>query len=270
MLAGQGSRGSRLLYPSVFFTALALLCCVFYFYSPHVGPSNFAAVVIETNPPSNLNALVLHFAAVLGPQWKIIIYTLEENWTTPQSPSIQRAIASNTVEIRFLPPGTDFPDGRVYSRFLTSPWLWEQLSDASRVLMFQTDSMICSNSPRKIDDYLQYDFIGAPIDPSRGRGYNGGLSLRNPQIMLAITQAESNEGNEWEDRWFFNMLESRLEEGVVLPSVEVAKTFAVETMFYETPLGYHQAFRWLPEEYKSAIEAWCPEIGMAGQKRTPP
>ena len=54
----------------------------------------------------------------------------------------------------------------------------------------------------------------------------------------------SNEsgGNDvsFEDQWFYSRLKER---GANLPS-EVARTFAVETIYYERPLGYHQPQRW--------------------------
>jgi hypothetical protein len=39
-----------------------------------------------------------------------------------------------------------------------------------------------------MEDFLEYDFIGAPIDPDLGfgEGFNGGLSLRNRSLMLDI------------------------------------------------------------------------------------
>lgn len=41
-----------------------------------------------------------------------------------------------------------------------------------------------------MEDFLQYDFIGAPIDPKLGfgEGFNGGLSLRNRSMMLDIVR----------------------------------------------------------------------------------
>ena len=49
------------------------------------------------------------------------------------------------------------------------------------------------------------------------------------------------------------------DEGAIwLPSMEVARTFAVETIDYPHPLGVHQVGRWLKEQMYS-LDEWCPE-----------
>lgn len=47
-----------------------------------------------------------------------------------------------------------------------------------------------------------------------------------------------------------------------LPSIETAKTFAVETMWHDSPLGFHQVGRWQKKNLKK-IEKWCPEYKLA-------
>jgi len=51
------------------------------------------------------------------------------------------------------------------------------------------------------------------------------------------------------------------EEGAInLPSMEIARTFAVETIDYPHPLGVHQVNRWLKEEeHMLSLDEWCPE-----------
>jgi len=49
------------------------------------------------------------------------------------------------------------------------------------------------------------------------------------------------------------------DEGTIhLPSLEVARTFSVETIDYPHPLGVHQVHRWLDEQMLS-LDEWCPE-----------
>jgi len=53
----------------------------------------------------------------------------------------------------------------------------------------------------------------------------------------------------------------RTELGAInLPSIDIAKTFAVETIDYPYPLGVHQVHRWLKEsEQELSLDEWCPE-----------
>lgn len=228
------------------------------------------AVVIETQMTANLIPLMLHFSSVLGPTWTVVLFTLEEGWTEPSSPSFRRAVKAGRFEIRFLPPHTILTDSGSVSRFLTSPWIWEQVERAPRILLFQTDSIICSRSGKAVEDFFDYDFVGAPIDEKFGKGYNGGLSLRNPALFLSVVR-DSNfaaSGAEFEDQWFYSELKARADRGmgVNLPGQDVAKTFSVETIYYDQPLGYHQAKRWQSENMDQ-VEEWCPEVKMVIDRR---
>ncbi len=137
----------------------------------------------------NLIPIILHFSAVLGPSWQIVLFTMEPTWKMPASVPFRRAVEEKRIRVQFLPPETNMADWWNVSLFLLKPWLWEQLKSASRVLLFQTDSIICSNSAHKIEDFMEWDFIGAPYARYIGPGYNGGLSLRNPNLILEILKA---------------------------------------------------------------------------------
>jgi hypothetical protein len=66
-----------------------------------------------------------------------------------------------------------------------------------------------------------------------------------------------------EDQWYYwKMLEMAPETGVNLPPDDVAQMFAVETVWYDTPLGYHQVERWQGNRLKD-VERWCPEYKLA-------
>ncbi|KAF9872904.1 hypothetical protein CkaCkLH20_09767 [Colletotrichum karsti] len=222
---------------------------------------NNVAVIIETDTSRvpNLVPVMLHFATVLGPSWPLVLVTLEATWKPPSSPAFLRLVDSNQIRIKFLPPTTVMTDHHSVSVFLASPWIWEQFKSAHRVLLFQADSILCSKSTSRIEDFIEWDLIGAPIAPQFGQGYNGGLSLRNPKLMYEITtDPNTTLGNDFEDQWFNARVKERNGK---LPSAEQAMKFAVETIYYETPLGYHQPLRWQKENIEKMAE-WCPEIGL--------
>lgn len=218
------------------------------------------AVIVESSMIPNLIPVMLHFATVLGPAWGMVLFTLRDNWVEPLSAPFQRLQDEGRVEVRFLPEGTKLADSGSVSRFLTSPWLWEQVIDAKRVLLFQSDSILCARSEERVEDYFKYDLVGAPIAEQYGQGFNGGLSVRNPRVFLNVTRSVdfASSGHEFEDQYFYAELKKA---GAELPTVEAAMTFAVETMYYETPLGYHQPQRWQAAKMGN-IEEWCPEVKM--------
>jgi hypothetical protein len=195
------------------------------------------------------------------------------------SAPFQREVNQGRFRLRTLPPEAHLNTHASVSGFFTSPWFWEQMAPAEHVLMFQADSIICSKSPERIDDFLQYDFVGAPVDSERGlgMGYNGGLSIRNRSMCLDIVQThdwqeerhgDHSQGNiDYEDQWFakkMRELPSRPDgsPGANLPTTDVAMRFSVETMWHERPLGFHQATVWQPGKMDEIL-AWCPEYKMA-------
>lgn len=218
------------------------------------------AVIIESDVVPNLVPLMLHFANVLGPAWGMILFTIQDRWVEPLSPAFQRLLANGRIGVRFLPTGTDLTSSAAVSQFLTSVWVWEQLQAAHRILLFQSDSILCAKSEARVEDYFEYDLVGAPINAVYGLGYNGGLSIRNPRLFLQVVRETDflTSGQKFEDQFFYDELRMR---GARMPSEDVAKTFSVETIYYETPLGYHQPQRWQAPNM-AAIEEWCPEVKM--------
>lgn len=169
-----------------------------------------AAVIIETRFRQNLIPLILHFSAVLGPQWPVLIYTSAESvGQFSASAALARYLRLSLIQIRILPQTVLFTDSDSVSAFLTNSWIWESLAPAEHILLFQSDSMLCGNAARSVEDYFDYDFIGAPIRGEFGKGYNGGLSLRKRSSVLRVLgtwdwEETKKDGDRFEDQWFYN------------------------------------------------------------------
>ena len=228
--------------------------------SPSSKPTKIATI-IENRPLPNLVPIILHFAVMLGPDWPIRIFHSSENAALLYKSSALARLVSNG-HVKLIESTLSLGSHDKVSELLTRPWFWNQLAPATHVLLFQADSILCSNSPHKVEDYLEYDFIGAPIDPQYGHGYNGGLSLRNRTKMLEIIDSfDWNETRKFEDQWFYEKLQVMPSN---LPPPDVACTFSVETMWYPTPLGVHQIERWQGANL-AELQEWCPEYKLAGK-----
>lgn len=169
----------------------------------NISTSNKVAVIVETRQSGGLIPLVLHFASVLGPDWPVLIYTPAENFGSfHTSHALLRYIKAGRIVIRPLADGVYFPNWDSVSEFITQKWMWEDLAPAEHVLIFQADSVLCANSVRSVEDFFEWDLIGAPIKPQLGIGYNGGLSLRKRRTMLRVLD-EFDWKKDPEDQWFF-------------------------------------------------------------------
>ena len=97
------------------------------------------------------------------------------------------------------------------SQFLTTLWLYEVvLQPAEWLLVFQTDSMLCSNSRQSLNSWLGYDWVGAPWVPEGGMGGNGGLSLRRVSSIIDVLRKRQREpGDIPEDVFLSTLLNDR-------------------------------------------------------------
>ena len=119
-----------------------------------------------------------------------------------------------------------------YNQYMKSHEFWGQVK-GKKILTFQTDTLLLRHG---IDDFLKYDYIGAPwIKPKEERFIgNGGLSLRTKSVMLDISDKHKDYEPRWEDIFFVKWLDDNQ-----LPDIETAMKFSVENLFHPRPFGLH-------------------------------
>jgi hypothetical protein len=197
------------------------------------------AVIVEFRTTDLLVTVIHNVNHHIPSTWPIQIFHGKDNQNFIQNSTLAPLIASGKIFLTLLE--------EVYGRkrtdeLLTNPKFWERVR-GEKILFFQIDSIMCSNSPHKITDFLQYDYVGAPWDPSWYSFSkvdlvgNGGFSLRSRSKILALLALVPYNSKVPEDVWYSTNL--RRVNGSIAP-VDVAKTFAVESVYYERPLGIHR------------------------------
>ena len=130
-----------------------------------------------------------------------------------------------------------------YNLLLTSPTFWSNFILWDRVLIFQYDSMILREG---IEEFYEYDYIGASWKWTDEYAGNGGLSLRNPSVMFDICRNFHNIQELNEDHFIVKtMHENKI--GNLAP-IEVADKFSCEAKFILGTVGYHAIDAWLSKE----------------------
>ena len=156
--------------------------------------SRFRAATVLHKPCSTLGYTLTNFASNLGPDWPILI--LHNDDVSPhleRNKIVRLQKKSGVLHTASLErngfPALSSANSSSYSKLLSSTRFWSAMK-AEHVLIFQTDSVLCSMSPWSIEDFLRYDYIGAPwIDRWYGMDIgNGGLSLRKTKTMIRITE----------------------------------------------------------------------------------
>lgn len=133
-----------------------------------------------------------------------------------------------------------------YNKYLCSKEMWNRF-DSEYVLIIQHDSAILRTG---IEEFLGYDFIGAPIKHIPFPAMNGGFSLRKKSAMLNVIENIPYTGGN-EDMYFCNGLKQL---GGNLPTFEVANKFSCETYFTLGSLGCHAIEKWLTPEQCEQIK----------------
>lgn len=127
-----------------------------------------------------------------------------------------------------------------YNKLLTSEEFWNSIK-FDKVLITQMDAEILRHG---IEQFLQYDYIGAPWK-FQGHGGNGGFSLRTKKVMLDIIKAFPYEGagsHGYEDVYFSNHIDKV--GGKLAPRSECEK-FSVETILAFDTFGAHAIDKYL-------------------------
>ena len=130
--------------------------------------------------------------------------------------------------------------------------------DADATLVVQWDGMPCNRSVWT-DDFLQYDYIGAPwggCDPELAVG-NGGFSLRSRRLANALVKLKISCNNQLaegdaEDVLICRHNRATLQDmGCIFAPPDLACRFSVENEAVATSFGFHGVFnfpRLLPEQ----------------------
>lgn len=194
---------------------------------PH-GRSDFSAVLIEFRDHPWMEGVLNNMASVYGDKnvSLVIVHGIDN------CESVRR-ITRGWEHVALIRLPVNNIDIEGYNNLLTDYKFWEMFK-SKMVLIFQTDTLI----RKPIDkEFFSYDYVGSPwsfhMEGTKGVG-NGGWSLRNVSTMKSICR-EHNRGNLYEDVFFSRHCYS-------IPTLEVARRFGVETLYYPDPCGLHKPY----------------------------
>jgi len=139
------------------------------------------AVLIEYRCFPHLEFLVRNAILKLGDKWSHTVVCGNLNY------DFMVAMCANiSPEITVIKTDYDNLNQSTYSELLANKSFWEMFS-GEKILLYQEDSCIFKSN---IDDFLQWDYIGAPWPKSQNDTPNcvgnGGFSLRTTQCMIDV------------------------------------------------------------------------------------
>lgn len=219
----------------------------------------YLAVIVDDRASLLVVNAVMNVLQHLPLDWKVQVITLRENWWFYNQSSLNSYIRHNRVFLTSLDESSNGLSSDEYiNPILTSSAFWHRVQ-GEKVLLFQFDSVLCSNSSWKINDFLDYDFIGAPW--ADGGCCNGGLSIRNRTKILQMLESPwilFYPRHENEDYWFTINLPSF--NGRIAP-ISLAKKFSVETIYHPQSFAVHKPLlKYLGWENMIKLCQDCPEV----------
>ncbi|KAL5320436.1 hypothetical protein ACEPPN_011240 [Leptodophora sp. 'Broadleaf-Isolate-01'] len=229
------------------------------------------AFLVETRPLPHLPALFTHMMTIIPPEWTFKFMGSPVALAFMRaSPTIARFEASGKLQFLDIPSNYSLSNRETISQMFTDPHLYRDiLAPAEHLLVWQPDSIFCANAPTTLNDFLQWDWIGAPWSKTAEYGGNGGLSLRKVSRIMDVlgNKTRKNGDGALEDLWMVQRLHEL--DGNVMPGANISKTFSVESVWDDRPLGYHIGWLgvhheqiWDDQSQVDHIMEYCPEVKM--------
>ena len=204
-------------------------------YTPSLpADSDYFAVIVEPRIDENIETImktVMYYLEDSSKKWGLQIFHGTKNIEQILS------ITKNWDNVSLMNLGVDNLTKREYNDMMMTTDFWNKVN-GKKILSFQNDSILLKGG---IDQFLKYDYIGAPwVKPKEGYFVgNGGLSLRNRDKMIEICTKNNNKSNiEMEDIFFVKNLKG---EGVA--DIETAHNFSIEDIFSEHAMGLHNPIK---------------------------
>jgi len=211
----------------------------------------YTAVIIETTEHPAMKFVLHNIVTNLSEDWGIVV--CHGNRNSKYIHDIISKLPTHRFHIQHLP--VDYMDISQYNTFLKSPFFFEYIP-TEMFLIFQKDSMIINRYKDKINDFLKYDYVGAPWKtPYFGKGNevgNGGFSLRRKSKMLEILN-HSKDTESCEELFYSCPTSIPIHK----PSAQEATLFSIETVLVPHSFGCHKP--WMYHEHEMLFEMY-PEI----------
>jgi hypothetical protein len=208
-------------------------------------------VIVEPRQHPNLIPVIQNFMCLLQRTgWGLIVYHGPDNEAFVKT-GVSRFLLEDRVHyVRMAQRNLTTAE---YSAMLAHPLFWQCLLDnfkCEHALIFQCDALLLKGGDA-IDAFLKYDYVGAPW-PDHGMRIpalahsvsftvgNGGLSLRNVRVMLAIARNHPYPSGSGipEDVYFSHWL--KVHEAVYwVPTRDEASAFAMEHVHNPDAAGLH-------------------------------
>ncbi|KAI1333695.1 hypothetical protein F5Y15DRAFT_337665 [Xylariaceae sp. FL0016] len=228
------------------------------------------ALMIEPRPVPHLVPQILHMISVVPPDWRFLFIGSNKSVVTVgRAYATKHQQAIGKLDLMVLPQPWEIDTKESVHRLLTDMRFYDEfLPGVEWMLKYEFDSILCANSKTSLNDWLHWDWAGAPRTPGDRFSGNGGLSLRRVSaIRRVLNFQERYNDTSPEDEWFGTRV-------WVLPGARVASgmegQLAVEDTYIPDSMGFHVRDGgarmadavWQSRDQRREIFDYCPELSL--------
>ena len=194
----------------------------------------YSAIILEPRPHPAFLIVLDNFLNRLDERWNFIIFCGNTNINFLIN-LINNNFNNHKHRITLIKLNINNLNRKRYDEIFTSELFYNYIP-TEMFLVFQLDTLISDVYYNNIYNFMNYDYVGAPWIDGVG---NGGLSLRRKSKMLEILKNKIYTTGSNEDAYFITY------ENINKPSIEEAKNFSVETVFYDKSFGVHNPWHYI-------------------------
>ena len=230
------------------FIILVLLILFLIFINNYIIKKiKYTAVIVEPRKHKALEFVLQNFLENLSNEWSILI--MHGNTNSEYLHNIlNKKLLKYKNRIKIINLKIDNLTIKDYNNLLVSEDFYNKIP-TEIFLIFQTDTIICKENKKLINNFLQYDYVGAPWKDHRIG--NGGLSLRRKSKMIEkIRLCKYNNQNE--DLFFANSCHN-----IKKPVFEDSKYFSIENVINEKSFGVHKPWIGLKKSELNYLKNNC-------------
>lgn len=122
------------------------------------------ALLIEPRPLPHLAPQMLHMMAVVPPDWRFLFIGSNKSViSVGRALGIKHQQVIGKLDLMVLPEPWEIDTKEKVFRLLTDVRFYDEfLPGVEWILKYESDSILCANSPKSLNEWLHWSWVGAP------------------------------------------------------------------------------------------------------------
>ncbi len=245
-----------------------------------IEPSQHTAIIIDDRPVQILRFSICNTLIMTRLKMKIILFTTQDSYNAMEALFKDLINWVKVIKLNDASNTLHKINTTNYNHILKNQSFWEKLP-SKNILIFQTDALLIEPFDYSM---FNYDYVGAPFSLNKylstsfpeyrdmtenGKVHkwvtqvfnrkvpipdnvligNGGLSIRNRDVMIEICQNEYSPKSENEDIFFSRLIKKYSKK--IVP-FDIARRFSCECSYFKS-IGSHASYFYLSQEEQAEI-----------------